>query len=236
MHFGTIESVDAVHQNTVLSICAYSFTVVQYSYDSWGRLLSTSGSLADTIGKVNPFLYRGYYFDSETGLYYLNSRYYDPQIGRFLNADGQVKSDFTRSNLFVYCGNNPINRLDPTGEDYEYYSSWGEIHHDRMIEQKAQQAIKQTISSAGSNAIKSTVTSSLDTGTGYLIKKVPEVVKISAKSPFLECYNVRIGVKALKSVSHIVGFATAVSYIWDIGTNYSYYGGFTKKLFYSLWN
>ncbi|HEX3016258.1 MAG TPA: RHS repeat-associated core domain-containing protein, partial [Caproicibacter sp.] len=93
-------------------------TVVEYTYDSWGKLLSTTGSLADTIGKINPYLYRGYYYDSETGLYYLNSRYYDSNTGRFLNADGQVKSDFTGSNLFAYCGNNPISRIDPDGHSW----------------------------------------------------------------------------------------------------------------------
>ena len=54
--------------------------VVEYSYDAW----------ADLIGKLNPFLYRGYYYDVETGLYYLNSRYYDAQTGRFLNADSNI--------------------------------------------------------------------------------------------------------------------------------------------------
>ena len=55
-------------------------SVVEYSYDAWGKLLTTTGSMADTVGKINPFLYWGYY-DSETGLYYLNSRYYDRRPG-----------------------------------------------------------------------------------------------------------------------------------------------------------
>ena len=92
-------------------------TVVEYSYDAWGKLLSTTGSLAGTIGKVNPFLYRGYYYDSETGLYYLNSRYYDPQTGRFVSEDGQLNPDtgLTGNNLFAYCNNNPVTMVDYDG-------------------------------------------------------------------------------------------------------------------------
>ena len=59
-------------------------------YDSWGKLLSIEGSAKDTIGVQNPFRYRGYYYDTETGFYYLNSRYYDPMVGRFLNADSVI--------------------------------------------------------------------------------------------------------------------------------------------------
>ena len=90
---------------------------MEYSYDAWGKLLSTTGSLAGTIGKVNPFLYRGYYYDSETGLYYLNSRYYDPQTGRFVSEDGQLNPDtgVAGNNLFAYCNNNPVSMTDSDG-------------------------------------------------------------------------------------------------------------------------
>ena len=62
--------------------------VVRYEYNAWGKLLSITGSLAATVGVKNPFRYRGYYYDTETGLYYLKSRYYNPEIGRFISADG----------------------------------------------------------------------------------------------------------------------------------------------------
>ena len=98
-------------------------SVVQYTYDSWGRVLSITGSLAETVGKANPFRYRGYYYDSETELYYLNSRYYDPETGRFINLDNQLSSnDPTGLNTFAYCGNNPINRADPTGEAWWHWA------------------------------------------------------------------------------------------------------------------
>ena len=94
--------------------------VTEYTYDSWGKLLSVTGSLAETVGKANPFRYRGYYYDTETELYYLNSRYYDPEIGRFINADGYVSTGqgVLGNNMFTYCGNNPIIKFDFTGNGW----------------------------------------------------------------------------------------------------------------------
>lgn len=91
--------------------------VVEYTYDSWGNVLSITGSLANTLGQDNPFRYRGYYFDSDTGLYYLNSRYYDANTGRFVNADVVVSGSTSIQgyNLFVYCFNNPVNLSDEDG-------------------------------------------------------------------------------------------------------------------------
>ena len=93
--------------------------VVAYSYDAWGKLLSCTGTMADTIGFLNPLRYRGYVYDTETGLYYLQSRYYNPELGRFINADDVALLDASGTllgnNLFAYCENNPINRDDPTG-------------------------------------------------------------------------------------------------------------------------
>jgi RHS repeat-associated protein len=60
--------------------------VVAYTYDTWGKLVSITGSAATTLGVANPYRYRGYRYDNETGFYYLNSRYYDPETGRFINC------------------------------------------------------------------------------------------------------------------------------------------------------
>ena len=91
--------------------------VVEYYYDAWGRLLSTTGTLATTLGANNPLRYRGYVYDTETGLYYLQSRYYNPTWGRFINADKQLATDsIIGLNLFVYCNDNPVNMYDPNGE------------------------------------------------------------------------------------------------------------------------
>ena len=100
--------------------------VVEYTYNPWGEILSTTGSMADTIGQKNPLRYRGYYYDSETGFYYLQSRYYDPVVQRFINADGQInlQEDVTGYNLFQYCGNNPVNRIDTTGNSWKDVKNW----------------------------------------------------------------------------------------------------------------
>ena len=96
--------------------------VVGYTYDAWGRVLSTTGSLASTLGTYNPLRYRGYVYDHETGLYYLQSRYYNPTMGRFINADGQLDSgDVLGLNLFAYCNNNPVMYSDTTGMAPEWW-------------------------------------------------------------------------------------------------------------------
>ena len=103
-------------QGDVVRIVNSSRSVVaSYTYDPWGKIISSSGTLAD----INPLRYRGYYYDSETGFYYLQSRYYDPEIGRFINADSYASTDATgllSTNMFAYCENNPVMRVDPTGE------------------------------------------------------------------------------------------------------------------------
>ncbi len=91
--------------------------VVTYAYDAWGVLLSCTGTMADSLGAVNPLRYRGYVYDTETGFYYLQSRYYNPEWGRFINADGLVSTGqgLLGNNMFAYCCNNPVNRTDPSG-------------------------------------------------------------------------------------------------------------------------
>ena len=72
------------------------------------------------IGYINPLRYRGYYYDAESGLYYLNSRYYDPEVGRFINADEQLNKDVMGCNLYAYCGNNPVTRSDEKGGSWQF--------------------------------------------------------------------------------------------------------------------
>ena len=97
-------------------------TVVEYTYDSWGKLLSTTGSLAETFGAEQHFRYRGYVYDEETGFYYLQSRYYNPELGRFISADVYLSTGqgVLGHNAYAYCLNNPTNMADSGGQ----YSSW----------------------------------------------------------------------------------------------------------------
>ncbi len=99
--------------------------IVQYLYDDWGKLVSIDTADAEgstayrEIAEANPLRYRGYYYDNETGYYYLQSRYYDPEICRFINADVYCDtgtSTYNSYNMFAYCENNPVNCLDYTGE------------------------------------------------------------------------------------------------------------------------
>lgn len=95
-------------------------TIAAYSYDAWGTLLSIQGeSNGDAfIAYANPLRYRDYYYDTETGFYYLQSRYYDPAICRFVNADSYSSTGqgILGCNMFSYCNNCPITRDDPKGE------------------------------------------------------------------------------------------------------------------------
>ena len=97
-------------------------TVVSYAYDSWGNVTAIEGD--QDLGKKNPLRYRGYYWDEETGLYYLASRYYDPEVGRFINADdlsvlSEEKREITDKNLYAYCDNNSIIRKDNEGDMWQ---------------------------------------------------------------------------------------------------------------------
>ncbi len=92
--------------------------VVEYTYSAWGEVLSITGTLVSTIGQTNPIRYRGYYYDNETGFYYLQLRYYDPTTQRFINSDKYVSTGqgILGDNMFAYCGNNPVVFKDSNGE------------------------------------------------------------------------------------------------------------------------
>ena len=105
---------------------SYTGTLVaKYAYDPYGQVLSVTNAsgtaispTAANVANYNPFRYRGYYYDTESGFYYLQSRYYDPEICRFINADEYTSTgqEFLGYNMFAYCNNNPISNQDSTGE------------------------------------------------------------------------------------------------------------------------
>lgn len=107
-------------QGNIIGILdAHGYEVVTYSYDAWGNITDTTYT-SQIPYQLNHLTYRGYYRDEETGFYYLQSRYYDAEVGRFINADDvsilTVKeSSVYKDNLYCYCNSNPVNNVDPTG-------------------------------------------------------------------------------------------------------------------------
>ena len=94
----------------------------------------------NNIGLINPYRYRSYYYDQETGLYYLQSRYYNPEWGRFLNADGMVSTgtSILGHNMYTYCDNNPVTKYDPTGQ-------WGDTIHKNITKYAINKQLITTI-------------------------------------------------------------------------------------------
>ena len=123
--------------------------LISYTYDAWGNFTTTySNGGAATTATYNPFTYRGYYYDAELEFYYLNSRYYDSNTGRFINVDGigllGASSDFFGLNLYVYCGNNPIMRIDISGftwrefvEEFKNYDGTYSLYDNKRFQRNA---------------------------------------------------------------------------------------------------
>ena len=112
--------------NVIALMNASGAVVARYLYDAWGTCVvvnngGTEISDANHIGNLNPFRYRGYYYDVETKLYYRKTRYYDPEVGRFMTIDGMEYLDpetINGLNLYAYCGNNPVMAVDPNGNKW----------------------------------------------------------------------------------------------------------------------
>ncbi|MDE7083729.1 MAG: RHS repeat-associated core domain-containing protein, partial [Clostridia bacterium] len=113
-----------VQGNIIAILDSTGAVVVKYEYDAWGKhtVKDNNGRVITSgIGVLNPFRYRGYYYDTETELYYLQTRYYDPEIGRFISQDSIEYADpetINGLNLYAYCGNNPVMNVDPTGTSF----------------------------------------------------------------------------------------------------------------------
>ncbi|MBR3917898.1 MAG: hypothetical protein IKJ59_04090, partial [Clostridia bacterium] len=104
-------------QGDVISIFnANGNEVATYTYDAWGRTLATTDTSGVNIGAINPIRYRGYYYDTETGFYFLQTRYYVPEICRLLSSDCVIDDNGANTqNLFAYARNNPVIYKDSTG-------------------------------------------------------------------------------------------------------------------------
>ncbi|WP_177214770.1 RHS repeat-associated core domain-containing protein [Anaeromicropila populeti] len=114
--------------------------VCTYQYDAWGNVIQITGDMR--IGQLNPIRYRSYYFDSETGFYYLGSRYYNPETCRFLNADEYCLCIDNNKNMYQYCENNPMYYIDDSG----YYA----MQNSNII-QYVEDTVYSYINSGGNN-------------------------------------------------------------------------------------
>ena len=143
--------------------------VVTYTYNSWGKPLSLKDTSVSGVGSKNPFRYRGYCWDDETGFYYVSSRYYDPVIGRFISPDSGISGvggDIRGYNLYSYCFNNPVNMSDPDGNWPKWVSKIGN-------------AVKNTVKSVvkavkkAANTVKTTVAKFAKKTSGASNKRPP---------------------------------------------------------------
>ena len=164
-----------------------------YTYDAWGNVISQSGSIAS----INPIRYRGYYYDSETGLYYLGSRYYDPAVKRFINADGAAfatinpySNGLTDKNYFAYCDNNPVSRNDDGGE------FWGSVvasavlggvtsAFDAVI---AGESTTGVIKAAAKGAVSGAISGAI--GGILTVAKAPTIIKAVASATYSAATNI----------------------------------------------
>ena len=167
-----------------------------YEYDSWGKLISikdNNGSIITDpshMGYINQFRYRSYYYDNETKLYYLNSRYYNPEWGRFINCDGYlgVSGDILGYNLYLYVSNNPINNSDDTGRFLK--KVWN------SIKKKASQVAKKV-----TKAVKN-ITKTVSSAVKKVTNKVKEIYT-SLKESFVFEAEVGLGVGLNASIGSL---------------------------------
>ena len=144
LHDGTNHRVYVYVKNLQGDIVAIANTagtiVATYTYDAWGKIRASTDTDPLEIGHVNPLRYRGYYYDTETGFYYLNSRYYNPTWGRFINADGYITTGqgLQSYNMFSYCLDNAVIYYDPTGKITRWeklgYSYDGSVQDFKRLE------------------------------------------------------------------------------------------------------
>ena len=134
--------------------------VAEYLYDAWGVCTVVNDETEEGIAEVNPFRYRSYYYDSETGMYYLQSRYYDPVVGRFINADKIIgaNGDYASYALYTYCGNCPVDRYDSVGSKWKI--SWKKVKNNIN---KCWNGFKQFVRTASNKTNRYAVNLGIDT-------------------------------------------------------------------------
>lgn len=190
--------------------------VVSYTYDTWGKLLSIEGSLKDSLGIKSPYRYRGYRYDNETQLYYLQSRYYNPEWGRFINADSLVgeTGELLSHNMFAYCTNDPVNNEDPDGDIAWWVgAAVGGAAFDSVVYLIQHRRGGATWKGLGKAAAEGAITGVLFGGAGKLVSKGARALssakkarKISKIAPGGICFtgdtliSTKDGHKAIKDI------------------------------------
>jgi RHS repeat-associated protein len=183
--------------------------VASYSYNSWGKLITLSGEMTESVWAVNPYRYRGYRYDSEIKLYYLQSRYYNPEWCRFINADaiaGQV-GELLSHNLFAYVKNNPINLKDSTGfTPQDAYDEETEEQRAASYAKMNESALNRVILKPGSDISFDYLGTARDTAitaTQYtpITVKIPQLNNISIKTSLAE-------LKILENTFSVISIAT----------------------------
>jgi len=228
-----------------------SNVVALYVYDSWGKPLSITdvngndiGGNASHVANINPLRYRGYYWDSETGLYYLNSRYYDPETGRFINADGllQTGQGLLSANMFAYCLNNPVNMSDSNGTCPQGFigpcQGFACSYNVKQRLDQLRALIKENAKPIGKNVAKDVATGVVDSLTGAALQKWVSQTKLVYNIPKIDSpafkafgpafhttsYQSSSLAKGLNTASKITGgVATVAVFSWDIYQDYQLY-------------
>ena len=242
-------------QNDVVALVDSNRQIVaKYAYDAWGRIVSVTdaegndiSAQKDHIGNVNPIRYRSYYYDNETGLYYLKTRYYSPDMCRFLNADGSIgaNQDIHAYNLFAYCSNNPVNFYDPSGCYIITFPAEGDgpVTVSRMpweSEVSIEKVGETYIATPSSNLPNALGNIAGLTGISIgdeLVKTYLDGIYVAQREvTFRTASNIVVRTYVPKhpslvraqNYSKTVGVISTIAYVYDMAMNFKTYGGFTK--------
>ena len=214
-------------QGDVIGLYSGGAQVVSYTYDPWGKLLNITDTSGTNIGALNPLRYRGYYYDTETGFYFLQSRYYDPTVGRFINVDGYISTGqgISSYNMFAYCGNDPVNHCDPTGHAREWallgFSYDGSARDFwRMEHGLAPYAYEQWLAVGGKRTVNRSRTNS---GVTVTLKSATYVPASKTKDYYIEKARPLTTLQTSTAVSEISG--AIVSVAGKLGYEIPYVGG-----------